>query len=127
MQLCLQAQYTRQQEPYTVLKSVIQLYMVSGLAGTLPSSWGNSGAFPSLISLTLFDMALTGPLPASWAGNGSFPALQSVGIGADLAGPRLACMSGPMPAEWGSPSAFQQLEIVTFRVCVEGEQCNMEQ
>ncbi|KAL3133552.1 hypothetical protein ABBQ38_007402 [Trebouxia sp. C0009 RCD-2024] len=87
--------------------------------GPLPSSWGNPEAFPSLISLTLFDMALTGPLPASWARNGSFPSLQSVGLGADLAGPRLACMSGPMPASWGSPSAFQLLEILTLRICAE--------
>lgn len=66
-------------------------------------------------------MVLTGPLPASWARNGSFPSLQSVGLGADLAGPRLACMSGPMPAEWGSPSAFQLLEILTLRICFESK------
>ena len=85
-------------------------------AGTLPSSWSNPGAFPSLITLTLFDMALTGSLPASWADNGSFPSLGSMGLGADRAG-RLGCISGPMPADWASPFAFQLLEILALRTC----------
>lgn len=92
----------------------------SVFAGTLPSSWSNPEAFPSLITLTLFNMALTGSLPASWAGKGLFPSLGSMALGADPAG-RLGCITGPMPAEWATPFSFQLLEILALRTCFASE------
>lgn len=84
----------------------------------LPASWGSPEAFPALITLTLFNLAVTGTLPASWGSNGSFAALQSMGLGGDT--PPIPCISGPLPPEWGSSVAFQQLQILTFRACFRG-------
>lgn len=89
-------------------------------AGTLPDSWGSAGAFPSLVTLTVFDMPLTGTLPASWAGNASFPALESLGLGVSDPNAATGCLSGPMPAEWGSSDALQLLQIMTIRACFDG-------
>lgn len=55
-------------------------------AGTLPASWGNTGAFPLLSDLELLEMPLSGKLPGSWGSKGSMPFLATLFLGADNAG-----------------------------------------
>lgn len=38
-----------------------------GLTGSLPSSWGQSTAFPFLTTLSIASTDLTGTVPTSWA------------------------------------------------------------
>lgn len=87
-------------------------------AGSLPSSWGGGAAFPSLTSLSLFDVPLTGTLPASWADNGSFPALNTLALG--TARSDMRCLSGTLPAAWGSALAFPKLQSLSVDGCLTG-------
>ncbi len=43
------------------------------IAGTLPESWAEAGAFTELSELWLLDLPVVETLPASWGSNG-FPA-----------------------------------------------------
>ncbi len=79
-------------------------------AGTMPSSWGDAGAFPSLSVLALVDNLLTGTLPATWGGPNAFPALFDLAFG-------ISSQVGTLPPEWGSPTAYQQLRILTIYEC----------
>ena len=87
----------------------------SVVTGTLPSSWSNPEAFPSLINLTLLDMPLSGSLPASWADNGSFPSLGSLVLGGNVAD--VSRLSGTLPPEWGSAHAFQHISLLGITAC----------
>lgn len=84
-------------------------------AGSLPSEWGNSVAFPFLTLLFLQDTPFSGTLPVAWAASAAFPALQQLQLGATIAG--LSRLSGTLPSEWGSPQAFQQLETLRISNC----------
>jgi len=82
-------------------------------AGTLPSAWGASSAFPDLGNLGLFNLFLSGTLPQSWGSNNSLPALVSLQLGSQGPDPKIDCqLEGSLPAQWGSPSAFQQLKTL---------------
>ena len=75
-------------------------------AGSLPQSWDDDGALPSLTYLCLQDLPITGTLPPSW-GSTAMPALTKLIIAAS--NPALSHLSGSLPEEWGSPTAFTQL------------------
>lgn len=63
----------------------------ANIRGSLPESWANVGAFPSLLALGLADTNISGTFPASWASWQAFPQLQVL----DLHGTRL---HGSLPA-----------------------------
>jgi hypothetical protein len=77
--------------------------------GSLPSIWGEAGAFSSLTLLLLGDNPLSGTLPAECGGSSSWPALQQLDPGASSSLSPPSRLSGTLPPEWGSPSAFPQL------------------
>jgi len=79
-------------------------------AGSMPSSWGDAGAYPSLSFLSLYDTSLTGTLPATWGGRSAFPALSELVLG-------MSSQVGTLPPEWGSPAAYQQLRVLTIYGC----------
>lgn len=87
-------------------------------AGTLPSAWGTSSAFPDLGNLSLLNLLLSGTLPQSWGSNNSFPALVSLQLGQDIVPISICQLEGSLPAQWGSPSAFQQLETLDIEGCM---------
>ncbi len=53
------------------------------LTGTLPSSWGSSEAFVSLVQLSLEANCLSGALPADWASSSAFQRLNKLYIGSN--------------------------------------------
>ena len=82
-------------------------------AGTLPPSWGDTGAWPALTTLNLYEVPLYGTLPTAWGGHKSFPALLDFCIGAADNGTwhvGVTQLSGSLPPQWGSNSSFQLLE-----------------
>jgi len=91
------------------------------VTGTLPPSWNQADAFPSMQFFEMEDCQLTGTLPANWspslqfldvAGNdfnGTLPAelgslmqLQQLTLNANP-------FTGQLPAAWGEPGAFPEL------------------
>ncbi len=92
-------------------------------AGTLPSAWGTSFAFPDLGKLVLSNLLLSGTLPQSWGSDNSLPALVILQLGSPGPEPNVVLfgdcqLEGTLPAQWGSPSAFQQLEILYIEGCL---------
>lgn len=87
-------------------------------AGTIPASWGSVNAFPSLASLSLYDVPLTGSLPAGWGSVGSLPAMEYLRIGAGRLD--FSCLSGTLPADWASAAAFQNLTKLEIVGCMTG-------
>ena len=79
-------------------------------AGSMPSSWGGDGAYPSLSVLLLVGTSLTGTLPATRGGRSAFPALSQLAFG-------LSSQVGTLPSEWGSPTAYQQLHTLIIYGC----------
>jgi hypothetical protein len=69
------------------------------VTGTLPPSWNQADAFPSMQFFEVEDCQLTGTLPAYWS-----PSLQFL----DVAGNDL---NGTLPAELGSLMQLQQLTL----------------
>ena len=69
------------------------------MTGTLPPSWNQADAFPSMQFFEVEDCQLTGTLPAYWS-----PSLQFL----DVAGNDL---NGTLPAELGSLMQLQQLTL----------------
>ncbi len=71
-------------------------------AGTLPSAWGSSSAFPNLEQLVLSNLVLSGTLPQSWDSDNSFPALVILQLGSqgpDLYTTPIGCqLEGSLPA-----------------------------
>ncbi len=89
--------------------------------GSIPSTWGNQGAFSQLLVLDLTANRLSGSLPASWP-----PDLQSLSLGFNLLNGTLPAhygfmihleelllagnyLTGQLPEEWSHPNAFPQL------------------
>lgn len=72
----------------------------------VPSAW--AGGFPSLSQLVLGDLPLHGSLPVSWGNSGALPSLSLLHIASDLKG--VSQLSGTLPSEWGNPGAFQHLQ-----------------
>ena len=90
--------------------------------GSLPSMWGEEGAFSSLTVLFLTDNPLSGTLPAEWGGNNSWPALQQLELGASSSLSPPSRLSGTFPPEWGSPSAFPQLtKLLIYNTLITGK------
>jgi len=79
------------------------------LTGSLPSEWGDAGAFPALSILVLRNFPFGGTLPASW-GNASFPSLTYLQLGPNK-------LSSTLPPEWGAPTAFQHLSTLMLTNC----------
>ncbi len=77
------------------------------LAGTLPTSWTQGGAFPSLSSLQFYNVSITGSLPASWGGNAALTDLHL----------NFTKLSGALPTEWGTSNKFQSLETLHIVSC----------
>lgn len=92
-----------------------------GLAGSVPPTWGQPGAFPALQFLDIKSCILTGTLPSSWP-----PALQYLNVADNsFHGPLPTALSrltqlqqltlndnpftGPLPAHWGFLGAFPEL------------------
>ncbi len=65
--------------------------------GSIPSTWGNQGAFSQLLVLDLTANRLSGSLLASWP-----PDLQSLSLGFNL-------FNGTLPAHYGSLTRLEQL------------------
>ena len=91
------------------------------MAGTVPPTWGQDGAFPALQFLNLELCQLTGTLPASWPAAlqfldvstnnfrgtlptelGSLKQLQQLTLDDNA-------FTSSLPSEWGSPDAFPEL------------------
>ena len=93
---------------------VYSTYTVSNdHAGTLPSSWGDTGAWPALTTLNLYELPLCGTLPTAWGGHKTFPALLDLRIGAaDTAvwHNGVTQLSGSLPPQWGSNGSLERLE-----------------
>ncbi len=67
-------------------------HVLLSFAGTLPASWGDSGAFPALSLLQLYDLPISGMLPATWGSHGSsMPSMTALYLGAE---PRVSQLSG---------------------------------
>lgn len=82
-------------------------------AGTLPSSWGDVGAWPSLTTLNLYELRLHGTYPAAWGGHKTFPALVDLRIGAAYTPGfhvGVTQLSGSLPPLWGRNGSFERLE-----------------
>ena len=82
-------------------------------AGTLPPSWGDSGAWPALTTLNLYELPIYGTLPTAWGGHKSFPVLLDFRVGAaDTASWPVGVtqLSGSLPPQWGSNGSFERLE-----------------
>lgn len=77
------------------------------VAGTLPESWAEAGAFPDLLGLWLLDLFVDGTLPALWGSSG-FPALTDLEL-------QLPALSGTLPAEWGI-NGFQALTALELQL-----------
>lgn len=77
------------------------------LAGTLPASWTQGGAFPSLSSLHFHNVSITGSLPASWGSSAALTDLQL----------NFTKLSGALSTEWGTPKQFQNLETLHIVSC----------
>ncbi len=92
--------------------------------GSIPSTWGNQGAFSQLLVLDLTANRLSGSLPASWP-----PDLQSLSLGFNQLNGTLPAdyglltrleelllagnyLTGQLPEEWGHPNAFPQLFVM---------------
>lgn len=85
--------------PTSVIKECRQMHCWH-MQGTLPESWGNSGAFPLLRFLTLnFNFRLTGSLPATWGSNSN-----SLGK-LEVLTMRDCNLTGTLPASWASNMA----------------------
>ena len=84
------------------------------LAGTVPQTWAQPGAFPNLSVLVIMDVPLTGTLPPHWGSNGSFPVLGVLELGSDSPG---APFSGTLPPEWGSATHWQSLRVLHLTDC----------
>ena len=82
-------------------------------AGTLPSSWGDAGAWPSLTTLNLYELPLHGTLPTAWGGHQTFPALLDFAIGTAFTATfhaGVTQLSGSLPALWGRNGSFERLQ-----------------
>lgn len=82
-------------------------------AGTLPASWGDTGAFPQLSTLNLYELPLYGTLPTAWGSHGSFPALLDFSLGATYMTTGqvgVTQISGSLPPQWGSNGSMPILE-----------------
>jgi len=77
------------------------------IAGTLPESWAEAGAFTELSELWLLDLPVVGTLPALW-GDSYFQALTALQL-------QLPMLSGTLPPEWGS-NGFQALTDLELRL-----------
>ncbi len=86
------------------------LHTVFSCVGTIPSSWADVGAFPSLHKLLMNALPITGSLPATW-GSSAFPMLTELNL------QRLTKLTGSLPAEWASTTSFQQLELLMLYNC----------
>lgn len=85
-------------------------YTCNVVAGTLPDTWADTGAFPALSSLTFWNSPLNGTLPVSWARPGALPSLISLELGG-------CSFHGTLPAEWATPAAFQRLLYLHLTNC----------
>jgi hypothetical protein len=85
------------------------------LAGTVPQTWAQPGAFASLSVLSIMDVPLTGTLPLYWGSNGSFPVLDTLQLGSDS--PSATPFSGTLPPEWGSATHWQNLTVLLLTNC----------
>ena len=66
------------------------------LAGPLPESWMQPGAFPELALLNLSSTQISGTLPAGWGQAGALSRLCTLGLGdVNLSGERIN--SAPRP------------------------------
>jgi len=89
--------------------------------GSIPSTWGDQGAFSQLLVLDLSYNLLSGSLPASWP-----PGLQALSFSTNFLNGTLPAhygfmtrleelhltfnsLTGQLPAEWSHPNAFPQL------------------
>lgn len=84
--------------------------MFDVIAGTLPDTWADTGAFPALLSLSIWNTPLNGTLPLSWARAAALPQLISLELGGCNVG-------GTLPAEWATPAAFQRLSYLHLTNC----------
>jgi Leucine rich repeat len=75
-----------------------------GFTGSLPGSWGTSGAFQQLEKLDLANVNLTGTLPAAWGQAGAFPKLKELNLERNS-------FTGPLPPSWSSLANLQVLSI----------------
>lgn len=90
------------------------------LAGTVPQTWAQPGAFPNLSVLVFMNVPLTGTLPPYWGSNGSFPVLGTLQLGSDS--PSATPFSGTLPPEWGSTTHWQSLTVLHLANCsITGE------
>lgn len=75
----------------------------NALTGSLPPSWGQGPAFPSLQTLDLSASGVSGSLPPVWGADGGFAQLSEL----TLESMRL---SGGLPPAWASPGRFSKLQ-----------------
>ncbi len=88
------------------------------LTGSLPSEWGDAGAFPALSTLVLRNFPFGGTLPVSW-GYASFPSLTYLQLGDNK-------LSGTLPPEWGAQTGFQNLSTLMLTDCSIASALHME-
>lgn len=75
------------------------------LSGSLPPSWGAPGVLSRLEFIGLRHSSISGALADSWAATGAFPSLRLM----DLS---LSSLSGSIPASWGGVDAFPSLTAI---------------
>ena len=81
--------------------------------GSMSQTWQLSSHVCSVLFIS--SLPLTGTLPSSWGSNGSFPSLATLDLGSDSA--NINPFSGPLPPEWGSPTSFQKLTELSLANC----------
>ena len=81
-------------------------------AGTVPSTWAQAGAFPTLRQLYFANLPLQGSLPPTWGTQGCFASLEKLAIQDTDGMIGVTKIAGELPAEWASPAAFQRLQIL---------------
>ena len=72
------------------------------LAGPLPETWFQEGAFPALEFMWFVQFPLSGPLPLYLPFDNTLTTLKLEGTH----------ITGTLPQEWAHPNAFQQLSLL---------------